>query len=287
MAIATLSAEEISKYLIQASVTLRRGNLYKYKSLKGQHFNYVTEIIRDRVIYCPRPSEMNDPEECKPQLTIGEFANPSYRPRVEAWVRRCISHRVHPPSEAEIQTELRQLNQARLESLAQETTDSYRQAVDKRYRILSLADSAYNEHLWASYADSYEGVCLEFFVDPMLGSSYQVQYADAIPVLDITNNEGLDALVATVLFKRPKWKSEGEYRLVLGDPPVPGDPPLINQKLRFPPALLTSILFGYRVAADHRKRLIDLVRQEVPRMRIFEARGGPAFQKFTISTIPN
>ena len=198
---------------------------------------------------------------------------------------RCVAHRVPPPSETEIQTELQQLSQTHLEMLIKEASVTYHQAVEKRYRILSLADSRENHHLWVNYADSYAGICLGFFVDPLFGSAYQVQYAEAIPTFDITSNEGFDALVATALTKRLKWKNEGEYRLVFGDPPIKGDPPLINQKLRFPRNFLTSIVFGYRVDKEYKHLLLKLIKDVAPHMEIFEATGGPPFQRVTITPL--
>jgi hypothetical protein len=245
----------------------------------------VTEIIRDCIIYVPRPSELNDPEECKPQQTIDDISNPSYRPKIEAWVRRCVAHREPLPSEAEIQIELQQLNQNHLDELIKESTLTYHQALEERYRILSLSDSKENHHLWSAYADYYAGICLEFFVDPLFGSAFQVQYSDAIPAFDITNNENYDALVATALTKRTKWSDEREYRLVFGDPPIKGDPPLHNQKFRFPRNILISIIFGYRVNKEHRNRLVQLIKNVSPHMGIFEATGGPPFQQITITPL--
>lgn len=252
---------------IQAHVKLRRGHLYKYKSLKGANYDHVREILCEHMIFCPRPSQLNDPIECKPLLTIGDIADPAYRPKVEAWVRRCVAHRVTPPSEERIQAELAQLTQSKLEAMIKQATDLYQHEVNERYRILSLADSAENYLLWTNYADNYEGVCLEFFVDPMLGSAYQVVYSDEFPVLDITKNEGFDALIMTALVKRTQWQQEAEYRLIFGEPPMPDDPPLINQRLQFPPQLLTSIIFGHKVSVDHQRELLELAKLRIPQLR--------------------
>lgn len=268
-----------------AQLTMRRGSLYKYKSLKGPGLEHVFEIIRDARIYVPRPSQLNDPEECKPLQTIGNISAPSYRPAVEAWVRRCIAHRVPVPPEEKIQNELKQLDQAQLEEMVKEATIQYQQEVEKRYRILSLSDSNTNHHLWSQYADYYAGICLEFFVNPFFGSAFQVQYRDAISAFDITNNEGYDALVATALTKRLKWSEEREYRLVLGDPPIKEDPPLIDQRLCFPRLNLKSIIFGFRISGDARDRLVTLIGSAAPHMRLFEAAGGPPFNDVTIVSL--
>lgn len=265
-----------------AHVTLRRGHLYKYKSLAGDNLAHTLEIIERSLIYCPRPTQLNDPDECRPDFVLGDIADPAYRPQVDAWVRRCIMHRPEQVTEEQIQAELAQLTQQRLEALLAEANSEYHTAVDTRYRILSLADSCKNDHLWVRYADNYTGVCLQFFVDPMFGTAYQMRYSDTVPALDITDNEGFTALNMTALVKRKRWANEGEYRLIVGDPPIPGDPPLEAQKLRFAPELLTGILFGHRVPAREREQLKNAFLAAPVQRKIFTVFGGVPFRALQI-----
>lgn len=267
---------------LQANDTIRRGYLYKYKSLRGQNYGHVVEIIKDCRIYCPRPSELNDPEECKPQLVINDIADPAYRPKVDDWVRRCVARRHPAPSEPEIQAELKSQTQAKLESLVREATLAYHEEIEAQYRILSFADSPENHHLWANYADHYSGICMQFFVNPMLGSAFQMDYLDTLSAIDIADNEGFGALVATALVKRTKWRAEGEYRLIFRIPPLPGDPPLIGQKFCFPRQLLTGIILGYRVAENIRSSLLRVIRDHAPHVWCAEATGGPPFSTMQI-----
>jgi len=227
------------------------------------------------MIYCPRPEQLNDPQECKPQMVIGDIADPAYWPKVEAWVRRCVSHRVPPPDEKEIQAELAGLTQRKLEELVKQSADSYHREVNNQYRILSLSNSVKNHHLWTKYADSYKGVCLDFFVDPMLGSAYAVSYTDEYPALDITNNEGFDAMRQTLLVKRTQWEAEGEYRMVFKEPPMEDDPALVHQRLQFPEPLLKGIIFGAHVAEDHRRFLKKLARFRKSDLAFFTAHPAP------------
>lgn len=266
----------------QAHVTLRRGNLYKYKSLKGSGLDHVIEIIRDCQIYCPRPSQLNDPAECKPQLVIGDIGDPAYWPKVETWVRRCISHRVPPPPELQIQNELASLTQEKLQALVAEASAAYQQAVEVQYRILSLADSCTNHHLWVNYADQYTGVCIRFFVDPFFGSAYRMSYSDEVSALDITLNEGFDALTQTALVKCTAWQNEQEFRLIFREPPLPGDPPLVAQKWSFDRRLMTGLIFGHRVDPAQRDALLKILREHHPNALAFEATGGPPFREVSV-----
>jgi hypothetical protein len=156
---------------IGQQVAIGRGHFYKYKPLVGSAFEHVCEILSDSKIFFPRPSQLNDPEECKPSMTIGDIGDPQYRPSVDAWVRRCITHREPQPSEEEIQAELAQLTQEQLEGLLKDVDIEYRAAVENRYRILSLSNSPRNHHLWRKYAAEYNGVCLEFHVNSNFGTA--------------------------------------------------------------------------------------------------------------------
>jgi len=260
----------------QAHIRLRRGHLYKYKGLSGVNLAHVREIVRDSMIYCPSPLQLNDPYECRPRLVIGDIAHPAYRPKVDAWVRRCMMHRHPPPSEAEIRDELGRLTQEKLERMVAEATDQYHAAVNARYRIVSFSDSSTNDHLWNEYAENCHGVCLEFYVDPMLGSCFEVEYSDEIRVLDITDNESFDSLRQTALVKTTKWKREGEYRLVLSEPPIDGDPPLVHQRLQFPEKLLTGIILGHGVSGEHRDHLLNAARFRSSPLNFYGAGMEPA-----------
>lgn len=77
----------------QAHQTLRRKHLFKYKSLNGANFDHVKEIIRDSKIYCPKPSQLNDPKECRPDIVVGNLSNPAYRQAIHQWARSAIALR--------------------------------------------------------------------------------------------------------------------------------------------------------------------------------------------------
>jgi hypothetical protein len=261
---------------IEARVTLARGHLYKYKSLARESFEHVCEIIRDSRIFFPRPSQLNDPQECKPKSTIGDITDPNYWPAVEAWVRRCVAHRIPPPNEAEIQEELKQLTQKKLNALLDDVDSEYQAAVEDRYRILSFADSPSSAHLWNEYANNFTGVCLKFSVNSKFGTAYRVNYIDGQRVLDLTSVEEYEHLVLTGLLKRRKWRQEREYRLIFGDPPIDDQPQLVNQKYAFPSAHLTAVIFGHRTKLKQRAILIALAHNRKNRLRTFFATCQPS-----------
>lgn len=71
----------VTEYQIRAGLTLRKGHHYKYKSLCANPVEQVIEILRDSKLYFPSPSQLNDEDEGKPQLVIGDISDRTYWPQ--------------------------------------------------------------------------------------------------------------------------------------------------------------------------------------------------------------
>ncbi|MGV0953100.1 MAG: DUF2971 domain-containing protein [Fluviibacter sp.] len=243
-------------------INLRNGSHYKYKSLATSPIDHVIEILRDNKIYFPRLSELNDKEEGKPQLVVGNISDPSYRPNLEAWFRRCVSDRNQTaPNEQQIQAELSQMSQEKLEAMVVRVDEAYKLAIEERFRILSFGCSPFNRHLWNEYSSAFNGVCIEFNTDSHFGTVYKVSYSDAPRHLDLTGKDDFEHLRITVLAKSLHWKDENEARMILGDPPVDGEQPiLVNQYYEFPADRLTGLFIGHKVSSSQQEKLLALAR---------------------------
>ena len=265
-----------------SGIELFRGPLYKYKSLAGNEFERAVDILRENRIYCPKPSQLNDKLECKPDMVIGDFNDPAYKANVEAWVRRCVSHRLVAPTEEEIQQELAQLTPEKLMHMAGEAAPEYHAAIDQQFRIVSLALSPTNAHLWWNYADQFRGVCIQLHLTPWI-VAYRVRYSDTVPILDLVDDEGFAALDRTALRKRVKWAPEDEARLILREPPLPEDPVLVNQMLAFDPQRIKAVVFGYRIDPAKKQAITDAIQgRGVP---LYIAVGGAPFKELKLHFI--
>jgi len=134
-----------------SGLVMARGLLYKYKSLENEkQINYVIELITKQKIYCPKPSQLNDDKEFKPELVIGDLTDTVYLSKVRQWAEKIMSNRHPRPSEEEIQNELSTLTESKLRKLAEESTNDYRQSLNDRFRVVSLSTTPNNQHLWKS-----------------------------------------------------------------------------------------------------------------------------------------
>ena len=112
--------------------------------------------------------------------------------------------------------------------------------------------------LWAHYADSHRGLCLEYELtnDEFRGQFFPVRYSNELPVLEAiarfpegSPNAGhlhlrIDREAAIFLTKSKDWAYEEEFRTIrfAQNPSAPGE-------LGVLPGRLTGIYFGLRTAS--------------------------------------
>lgn len=97
----------------------------------------------------------------------------------------------------------------------------------KKFGVYSLSTSAIDEILWAHYADSHRGFCLEFELEELLAYKlenqgvFEVKYQNDVPMVnlrDFLNMENPNAplLQKFIGTKSKRWEYEREIRVVTG-----------------------------------------------------------------------
>jgi len=282
----TLQDDQLDAYGNRKPVEMGRGLFYKYKSLTPDVLPHTIEIIKDRRIFCPKPSQTNDKdEEFRPPVTVGDYSNPIYRARVQQWVRRITTTSNPQASEAEILNQLSILTQESLEGYAKQLEPEYHSEIENQYRLLSLSDIPDNHHLWVNYADDYAGICFQFFFTPQFSTVYRVNYVESRPNWDLVCDQDMETLSATALTKLEKWRNEREFRMVIAEPPLPYGPTLINQKLDLPIETFAGIYLGQRINLANKALILDLAKQHLPLVPIYEVANNSSGLEPTIKQI--
>lgn len=160
---------------------LRPDLVYKYKSITTEEkMEQFSEILEERKLYFPRPSELNDPMEAN---------SVSYSLGVVGEGHHKQAGKTHPII-VEIQEE---------------------------YRILSFTTKPGSSLMWAHYANDYQGCCLIFStknvfksIEPTIYSTNNFHY-DA---RSGRTEELYQAVRDSFLFKNTEWSYENEWRLI-------------------------------------------------------------------------
>lgn len=126
-----------------------------------------------------------------------------------------------------------------------------------KFGIYSLSKSHSDEVMWANYADSHRGFCIEYESDYLFDSSFYdlkyhfpVIYSKSPPemgVQDFINPSTIKILKKIGGHKSKSWKSEKEYRIITDK--------IGKNKYNF--RSVTAIHFGIRISEENRSQLID------------------------------
>ena len=95
---------------------------------------------------------------------------------------------------------------------------------DNKLGILSLSKRYDDELLWAHYANSHKGFCIEYDLERLMSKQnpkhrfFDIQYSDKIPNLDFSQLLGQndpDILIKKMLgYKSQRWEYEQELRII-------------------------------------------------------------------------
>ena len=155
--------------------------VYKYKSLAAcNSFCYLIDTVKNKRIYLPKPSEVNDPlEACAVQLHLS-YAGSSYG----------------SPG-------------GRISGLIEEKRNEF--------KVLSFSSIPNSSVMWADYADDSAGCCLMFRTKHSLDNIKPVIYTDSIFEYDEADFEDHDIteyVEDAFLFKMKDWSYENEWRYI-------------------------------------------------------------------------
>lgn len=147
--------------------------LYKYKSL--EKFDEVSDLLLTKRLYCPTPSQLNDPLEGVLGIDINE--------------------------------ELRDQN---IDDKLVKSHEYWTTHLDRlnNYRVCSFSEDPSSILMWSYYGAGHSGMCLELDVTEYSDNIHKMSYVSA---LDCTNNRSpIDLLT----HKLNSWSHEKEYRWI-------------------------------------------------------------------------
>ena len=238
--------------------------LYHWQSFQPDRLE---PILRDGRIYFSKPADFNDPWDCRPFFNTDLFDDPDEVQKHIDWaVQICRKDgRMSEPDIDKMKEALK--DKDILEEKVREITTETQQAVLERYRVYCLCPDVQNQLMWAHYADSHRGVCLEINVrNDVVAGALEVQYFLEFP-MTAQYSDDPDENLLPLLAKSDRWAYEGEFRLIAQDAnnKTPHDTLLVEGGLvELPKRALRSIIVGCLGDADEVRELVKACGANIP-----------------------
>ena len=169
--------------------------VYKYR---GGAFERDLESLKNNEFWASNTNQLNDP--CEGLIAIGDF-------------EQQLNH-------------LKNIFYQHTDNLAllEQSFKNIIDMKDTKLGIFSLSKRYDDELLWAHYANSHKGFCIEYDLDRLLSKQnpkhhfFDIKYTNEIPNLDISKiitQDNPDKLIKMMLgFKSQRWEYENELRII-------------------------------------------------------------------------
>jgi hypothetical protein len=221
--------------------------LYHWQAFQPERLR---SLLISNSIYCSKPSDFNDPWDCKPHFNTEILEDPVENERHAAWAEDLCRRRNPGMSEDDLANMCQTLHNdcSRGAEIIEEISKSLAFAVAGRYRVYCLAPDAGNLLMWAHYADNHRGVCLEFSLcNDVLCAALRCEYLSTFPVMK-AYAQGDEDNLRILLAKADVWAYEREYRLVAqerSEAIAEADTLMTDGgMLKLPPGALSGIIVG-------------------------------------------
>lgn len=211
--------------------------LYKYRAANDFFFN----MLETGSLWFSRPADFNDPFDCRLKLNLGNDKKNLEANLVKAGLMPKFTNAVLRKNHRKMMSDPVYYNRF--------MTMLHHYVINSRLSVCCFAENPDNLLLWAHYAASHTGVCLDFSMHRkgfMYANLLPVQYKYRYPVFDIRKFGNEPRIFYAmhqhaVCTKSLHWEYEREWRVVLDEPA--GAKPFEKSHLR-------RIIFGVNTPAN-------------------------------------
>ena len=194
-------------------------HLYHYQTFEKPE--RLARMFTDGTLYFSQPRDFNDPWDCRPFFNKSALDDPAYYDRAVRWFVHCDRTYNTALSDAEPLRREKEIrgNRKLLERMIDQMTTDMETAIQQQYRVYCLSLHPDSVLMWAHYAASCRGVCLEFSVEnELFCGALPVTYLDSYPQFDIAATDA-DENLQHLLTKSAVWSYEDEFRVVVSEHP--------------------------------------------------------------------
>ena len=247
---------------IKTAAHLGVRQLYHYQSFDKPE--RLTRIFADSQLYFSAPRDFNDPWDCRPCYDKSSLDDAGEYERVVQWFDTCgrTQNAGIPDAEHVHRANVLRRDRLFLERMIDELTTEMNQAIQDQYRVYCLTTHPDSTLMWAHYASSCRGICLEFSTrNELFCTAIPVEYLSRYPRFDVASVDD-DANLMALLTKSDAWHYETEFRAIATEHPhtVSDVPIAYNGLVPLPKGALQAIIVGAQMPEKDRQIVRGLIR---------------------------
>lgn len=235
-------------------------NLYKFRSLIGDARARTRDIIVNHRLWWSAPADFNDPYDCAPSAIFD--GSPL---KQKAYVSRVV--RDHGGGTRLDRRRAKASALRRRPSEIEKGLEELQQQMRRDIGVCCLGEEADHMLMWAHYADSHRGICLQFktgFPELHFSLAFPVSYSPDRPVISIVRKQTDRLMEQVLLTKAAFWSYEREWRMI-DQKNGPGLKP-------FPPASLVGVILGSAMNQSDVAEVRSWITHSNPTIRLKQAR---------------
>lgn len=239
--------------------------LYHYQPYKKEWIEQL--LLRNRLFFSD-PRRFNDPWDFKPNFNTSVLDDPQIYERHVEWIE-AISRKFRPhlPEDVHLaQAKRSREDRGYLEWFIGAMSGGLSVKSSRRYRVYCLSTKPDIQLMWAHYASSHAGICLEFSCkNEIFSTAIRVEYRSAYPVFDLSDNED-DVVLLPWTTKSDVWSYENEFRVIGQERNSNPQGEVLRTRsglLNFRLAYLNSIIFGCSMDARAKQEIASIARRQI------------------------
>jgi Protein of unknown function (DUF2971) len=247
--------------MINTATSLRIDRLYHYQSFEKPE--QIARIFTDGTLYFSKPSNFNDPWDCRPFFDKAGLDDCNEYERTVRWFVNCDRKSNTLLSSEELSRREQEIRKNRklLEYFIDQMSADMERAIQEQYRVYCLSTHPDSTLMWSHYADSCKGICLEFSVrNNLFCRALQIEYLSSYPLFALADENEYEN-IRPLLTKSDVWWYENEFRLIASEHPIvfEGVPTTRNGFLSFPKESLEAVIIGPLMRQPDQKLIRSIV----------------------------